>query len=264
MGKKKTFNDFEVRLRPKASDYLVGFDAPDMGGEKKFPLAHLKNFIDSADITNITESMQLPLNQPGEQEKATDKALPPPPPFLNGKIFHVKSDNEVTVTLPPMVESDSVKPPLVRFTLVNLSENAPVNIEPKTGKLHAHGSVLRDTYDTAIIYFDGFKWYGYGDFDRKAALSIKRVEDTYTFSSLDGGKLLHFYPSENTKVFLPPASNFTSGTQFYVYNFSDHVLELSTLDNSDIMSRAIFLRRKYDDAVVYTDGTSWFATGDLS
>ena len=34
MGKKRTFNDFSVRLRPKPSDFLVGFDRPEVGGEK--------------------------------------------------------------------------------------------------------------------------------------------------------------------------------------------------------------------------------------
>ena len=90
-------------------------------------------------------------------------------------------------------------------------------------------------------------------------MNIKDVNEEYTFNIDDAGKLLHFYVEENTRVYLPSANEFMSNIQFYVYNFSDHVLQLDTIDDSEIYARSIFLRRKYDDAVVYTDGQRWFA-----
>ena len=67
MANRKTFNDFGLKLRPKPHDYLIGFDAPEVGGEKKFPLAHIKNYLNSVEITEIVDSMQLPLNQSPDQ-----------------------------------------------------------------------------------------------------------------------------------------------------------------------------------------------------
>ena len=265
MGKKRTFNDFGVRLKPKATDFLVGFDRPDIGGEKKFPLSHLKNFLEQADITTITSSQDFIINSDTPVEGGLPgDGLPPPPSFVNGKIFHAKSDNDMVITLPKMVQPETLEMPMLRFTLVNLSEGAVVEIRTQLGSLQARGSILRKKFDAATIYYDGSDWYAYGDLDRTAGLDIQKVTTDYTFSRADSGKLLHFYPTQNTKLNLPAASEFRSGIQFYVYNFSEFAIELDTMDESELMARAIFLRRKYDDAVVYTDGEKWFATGDLS
>jgi len=262
MGKKRTFNDFSVRLRPKPTDFLVGFDRPEVGGEKKFPLTHLKNYMESADISIISSSQDFVINPnvlPESHDEVVDALS-----FVNGKIFHAVSENDLTITLPSMQSSASHEIPLVKFTLVNLSESARVNIRTETGQLQAKGSVLRKKHDSAVIYHDGSDWFAFGDLDRQAILDIKDVHGEYTFDLDDAGKLLHFYVDENTKVYLPSPSEFVSGIQFYVYNFSDHVLQLDTVDDSELYARSIFLRRKYDDAVVYTDGQRWFATGDLS
>ncbi len=260
MGKKRTFNDFGVRLRPKPTDYLVGFDRPDIGGEKKFPLSHLKNFLEQADITTISSSQDFVINADAPDESAGVQA----PSFINGKIFHANSDNDLVITLPQMVQPESVEMPMVRFTLVNLSETSVVEIRTQIGSLQARGSILRKKFDAATIYYDGSDWYAYGDLDRTAGLDIQKVTEDYTFSRSDAGKLLHFYPTQNTKLNLPAPTEFRSGIQFYVYNFSEFAIELDTADDSELMARAKYLRRKYDDAVIYTDGEKWFATGDLS
>jgi len=262
MGKKRTFNDFSVRVRPKPSDFLVGFDRPDIGGEKKFPLSHLKNFMESADVSIITSSQDFAINPnslPHSEDGVSDALS-----FVNGKIFHAMSENDMTITLPSMQSSAMNEIPLVKFTLVNVSDGARVLIRTETGQLQAKGSVLRKKYDSAVIYYDGSDWFAFGDLDRQAILDIKDIHEEYTFDVDDAGKLLHFYVEENTKVYLPSPSEFVSGIQFYVYNFSDYVLQLDTVDDSELYARSIFLRRKYDDAVVYTDGQRWFATGDLS
>jgi hypothetical protein len=262
MGKKRTFNDFSVRLRPKSSDFLVGFDRPEVGGEKKFPLTHLKNFMGSADVSIITSSQDFIINPNALPD--TEDGIHGAMTFVNGKIFHANSENDMTITLPSMQSTASNEIPLVKFTLVNVSDSARVTIRTETGQLQAKGSVLRKKYDSAVIYFDGSDWFAFGDLDTLAVLNIKDVNEEYTFNIDDAGKLLHFYVEENTRVYLPSANEFMSGIQFYVYNFSDHVLQLDTADDSEIYARSIFLRRKYDDAVVYTDGQRWFATGDLS
>jgi len=261
MGKKRTFNDFGVRLKPKPTDYLVGFDRPDIGGEKKFPLSHLKNYLEQADITTITSSQDFIINSDAPIESNGEL---PPPSFVNGKIFHAKSDNDMVITLPKMVQPETLEMPMLRFTLVNLSDTAVVEIRTQLGSLQAKGSILRKKFDAATIYYDGSDWYAYGDLDRTAGLDIQKVTEDYTFSRADSGKLLHFYPTQNTKLNLPSPTEFRSGIQFYVYNFSDFVVELDTADESELMARASSLRRKYDDAVIYTDGEKWFATGDLS
>ena len=79
--------------------------------------------------------------------------------------------------------------------------------------------------------------------------------------------MFHFnqIEAETVTFNLPSPTQFPSGTQFYLYNFSDTgavVIETSGDDN--LLARAKYLRRKFDDAVVYTDGVQWFATGDLS
>ena len=82
-----------------------------------------------------------------------------PPPFLNGKLFHVKAEHYVVLTLPPMKQNDKVQ-----FVLVNMSdEGIKVDIETKVGKFHARGHILRHKYDNAVVYFDGKSGYGYGD-----------------------------------------------------------------------------------------------------
>lgn len=259
MANRKTFRDFNLKFKPHHHDFLIGYDVPDVGGEKRYPLSHIKNYFNMVDVTNVVDSMQLPLNNPNEVEKREDSESIQPPPFLNGKIFHVNAEHNVTVTLPPMNENDKVK-----FTLINMSdEGIKVDIISKVGKFNARGSILRHKFDSACIYYDGDTWYGYGDLGDP--MNIKDVTTReYKFERADEGKVLHFYPTETTKIILPPAENFDSGTQFYVYNFSLEEITIETEDSSELFARHRRLLRKYDDAVVYTDGKRWFATGDLS
>ena len=260
MANRKTFNDFNLKLNPHPHDYLIGFDKPDAGGEKKFPFAHVKNYLNMVEIRDIVDSQQMPLNQsPDQTVMDVNGEVIQPPPFLNGKLFHVKAEHNVTVTLPPMNENDKVQ-----FVLVNMSnEGIKVDIEAKVGTFHARGNILRHKFDNAVIYFDGSEWYGYGDLGDP--MNIKDVvAKKYKFERADEGKVLHFYPTETTKIILPPAENFDSGTQFYVYNFSLEEITIETEDGSELFARHHRLLRKYDDAVVYTDGKRWFATGDLS
>jgi hypothetical protein len=142
-------------------------------------------------------------------------------------------------------------------------EGIKVDIVSKVGKFNARGGTLRHRFDSACIYYDGDNWYGYGDLGDP--MNIKDVTTReYKFERADEGKVLHFYPTETTKIILPPAENFDSGTQFYVYNFSFEEITIETEDESELFARHRRLLRKYDDAVVYTDGKRWFATGDLS
>lgn len=260
MANRKTFNDFGLKLKPHPHDCLIGFDKPDVGGEKKFPLAHVKNYINMVDVTDIVDSMQMPLNQsPDQTPMDVNGEVIQPPPFLNGKLFHVKAEHNVVLTLPPMNQNDKVQ-----FVLVNMSdEGIKVDIETKVGQFHARGHILRHKYDNAVVYFDGKSWYGYGDLGDP--MNIKDVTTKkYIFERADEGKVLHFYPTETAKVTLPPATEFDRGTQFYIYNFSTEEITIETEDGSELFARHHRLLRKYDDAVIYTDGKRWFATGDLS
>ena len=212
------------------------------------------------DVTDIVDSMQLPLNNSEDTEtKNVNGELIQPPPFLNGKIFHVKAEHNVTVTLPPMNENDKVQ-----FVILNMSDDGiKVDIESKVGRFNARGGTLRHKFDNAYIYYDGFEWYGYGDLGDP--MNIKDiVTREYVFQRGDEGKVLHFFPTETAKIILPPAKNFDRGTQFYAYNFSLQEITIETEDDSELFARHHRLLRKYDDAVIYTDGSRWFATGDLS
>jgi hypothetical protein len=260
MANRKTFNDFNLKFNPHHHDFLIGYDVPEVGGEKRYPLSHVKNYFNMVDVTEIVDSMQMPLNDAGGQiSKEVNGETIYPPPFLNGRIFHVKAQHNVTVTLPPMNENDKV-----HFVLVNMSEEGhKVDIESKVGKFNARGSILRHKFDNAYIYFDGNQWNGYGDLGDP--MNIKDITTReYIFERADEGKVLHFFPTETTKIILPPAENFDRGTQFYAYNFSLQEITIETQDGSELFARHHRLLRKYDDAVIYTDGRRWFATGDLS
>ena len=260
MANRKTFNDFNLKFKPHHHDFLIGYDVPDVGGEKRYPLSHVKNYFNLVDVTEIVDSMQLPLND-NTDPVATEVngETIQPPPFLNGRIFHVKADHNVTVTLPPMNENDKV-----HFVLVNMSdEGIKVDIESKVGRFNARGGTLRHKFDNTYIYFDGHEWFGHGDLGDP--MNIKDiVTREYVFERADEGKVLHFFPTETAKIMLPPAENFDKGTQFYIYNFSLQEITIETQDGSELFARHRRLLRKYDDAVVYTDGKRWFATGDLS
>ena len=91
MANRKTFNDFNLKLNPHPHDYLIGFDKPDAGGEKKYPFAHVKNYLNMVEIRDIVDSQQMPLNQsPDQTVMDVNGEIIQPPPFLNGKLFHVK------------------------------------------------------------------------------------------------------------------------------------------------------------------------------
>ena len=93
-------------------------------------------------------------------------------------------------------------------------------------------------------------------------MKIREVTDNYTFVITDIDTILHFVVDKPTKVTLPDPTELPSGTQFYITNLSEQVITL-VAEDSELRAKATKLRRQFDDAVVYTDGKSWFATGDL-
>ena len=118
MANRKTFNDFIEQTSISEEDYVVGFDSPSAGGERKFKLGDLKNFIKDADLTDVESSA---FNITGHT-----------PDFFSGKVFHITSGdinqdtNEVTLQLPYPMNSD------VRFIIVNMldpNENGDVKVK---------------------------------------------------------------------------------------------------------------------------------------
>jgi hypothetical protein len=256
MANRKTFSDFDTKLNPKPTDYVVGYDHSGRGGEKRYPFSQLKNYIKKSDIVEITTDITLPVNL-----SSTDSESGPPIPNLNGKIFHVIPDpqEDIEITLPQLSPDERV-----RFEVVNLMDSHKVKILTNIGSFKAKGDILGRKFHTATIYFDGTSWHGFGDLVdiSGGALKIREVSENYTFVRDDTDTILHFVVSNPTKVTLPDPSALLPGTQFYITNLSEQIITLVTED-SELRAKATKLRRQYDDAVVYTDGKNWFATGDL-
>ena len=272
MANRKTFNDFETKSNIEPDDFLVGFDSPSAGGEKKFMLEDLRNFVTDASVTNTTASA---FNISGLDYS-----------FFSGKIFHITDGdidtetNLCTIELPYPMEED------VRFVVVNMIDpnvNGDVTIQIKTKvdsidgnesilqKFSAKGNLLKKKFHYAEVYTEGYgNWYGFGDLasPQESLLQIKEITDSsYTPTILDNQVMFHFKQIQTQTVSfnLPDPSDFPSGTQFYLYNFSETgAVNINKPDGVEFYARAKYLRRKYDDAVVYTDGQHWFATGDLS
>ena len=80
----------------------------------------------------------------------------------------------------------------------------------------------------------------------------------------DADSMLHVNSNSNVDIILPNPVGILSGTQFYVYNMSETSIVTLKSDEVELSARSNSLRKQYDDAVVYTDGEKWFATGDLS
>lgn len=278
MGNRKTFNDFNTKSLVHDNDYLIGFDVPDVGGEKKFKLSSLKDFIHSVDVVVMKNDGILPLTDPTSLQPIPDGFNEVP--YLNGKVFHVDSTDHVLVELPDMANFEGVR---VSCMIVNMTDNKRVEIKTVNGTraLNARGVVsyesglsdattvtfLKKKYDTGLFYYDGNGWCGYGDLDGPTSLNIKDIDANYTFSLEDEDKILHFKHSTESggvKLTLPEPSAMKSGTQFFVHNISNGWIEFEVPNGVNFHARAKFLRRKYDDAAVYTDGSDWFATGDLS
>ena len=256
MANRKTFSDFATKLNLNPSDYLVGYDHDGVGGEKKFPASHLKNFVNISDIVEITTDITLPVNQVPTDDDS------PPIPNLNGKVFHVNPipPENIEITLPQLSPEQRV-----RFEIVNLMDANHVRIVTNVGTFMAKGDLLSRKYHTATVYYDGTSWHGFGDLMGTGAagsLKIKDITGDYRFVVADVDTILHFDVSEDTVVTLPDPVGITSGLQFYITNLSESVISL-VAENSELKAKATKLRRQFDDAVVYTDGKSWFATGDL-
>lgn len=279
MGNRKTFNDFDTKNASDihADDYLIGFDIPDVGGEKKFKLSSLKNYIKSVDVVVISSDSVLPINSPFATENDVKENVP----YLNGQTFHVESSDHVLIELPNLRDFVGVK--RVMCVVMNLTDNKRVEIKTVNGmkSLRARGVVeydsqlsdsttvtfLKKKYDTGIFYYSEDTWYGYGDLDGPSSLNIKNIYDNYTFTLEDEDKILHFHHDASeggVMVNLPDPSLIKSGTQFFVHNISEQWIEFAVPTGINFHARAKFLRGKYDDAAVYTDGVDWFATGDLS
>ena len=167
--------------------------------------------------------------------------------------------------------------------VVNMTDHKRVELKTENGSpsLNARGVIAYDSglsdattvtflkkkYDTGIFYYEKRNWYGYGDLDGPASLNIKNITTDYTFSLRDEDKILHFkHEDDGVKINLPNPETLgmKSGTQFFVHNISNNWIEFIVEDGISFHARAKYLRRKYDDAVIYTDGYDWFATGDLS
>jgi len=272
MSSRKTFNDFLSKSNINKDDYVVGFDLPEVGGEKKFKLAHLRDFVNAVDVHTIETSGSLPVtppHDPNSQITSMDA------PFLNGKIFHAKGDSDISLTLPDITAMNTK----VQLMVVNMTNHKRVEVStvPGMNHLHARGvsnslgqiasTFLKKKYDTAIFYYCDEIWYGYGDLDGASSLNIKTVSGNYAFTLEDEDKILHFNhntTSSGASISLPNPTTMVGGTQFFVHNISDGWIEFQVPSGVNFHARAKFLRRKYDDAAVYTDGVDWFATGDLS
>ena len=246
MANRKTFNDFKED-KPQPGDYVIGFSEPTPGGERRFRLADLKGFIHPSEVVDVT----------GAVEFSSDD-------IINGKIYHVgngevNAENQIVVSLPLNPEH------LMEFVVVNTTDNIPVSITTRSGMpLQARGPILRRKFDTAVIYWDGNAWHGYGDLVSNGGANIKNITESHQFSVDDIDALLHVNATSDVDITLPSPTGMLSGTQFYVYNMSESTKVTLKSPHVEISARANVLRRKYDDAVVYTDGEKWFATGDLS
>jgi hypothetical protein len=284
MGNRKTFNDFDAKSIIQKDDYLIGFDVPESGGEKKFRLSDLRDFVHQADVYPLNGSQILPVVNPNAETDATGASVPqgsPDIPFLSGKIFHVLSDDHALIQLPNIKFSSNLN---VSCVVVNMTNHKRVEIKTvnqmpalKARGVQEHTSGLSDNttvtflkkkYDTAIFYYHGDNWYGYGDLDGPSSMHIKKVYLDYNFTLEDEDKILHFEHKladrEGVRINLPNPGDMKSGTQFFVHNISGQWIEFQVPSGVNFHARAKFLRRKYDDAAVYTDGVDWFATGDLS
>ena len=277
MGNRKTFKDFVDRVNISNEDYLIGYDEPIPGGEKKFRLADLRNYVKSNDVIELKKDQKLPISNPTNLE--IDSILPSVP-FLSGKTFHITGDDHIAIQLPNL-KNDFDHDLNVTCIMVNMTNHKRVEVRTETGthSLKARGVVayesglsdattvtfLKKQYDTAVFYYTDGKWYGYGDLDGPSNLNIKDITTNYTFSLEDEDKILHFkHDSDGVMITLPNPQTMRSGTQFFVHNISNNWIEFSVGEGVNFHARAKYLRGKYDDAVVYTDGVDWFATGDLS
>ena len=280
MGNRKTFNDFIEKSAINKDDYLIGYDEPIPGGEKKFKLSDLRNFVKTNEIVVLSKSSKLPETDPEDPIFDSD-VVKPSVPFFSGKIFHVKSSDHALIELPNLSSYSSDLNIMCLITNMTDHKRVEIKTENETPALNARGvlqyesglsdattvTFLKKKYDTGVFYYSEGKWYGYGDLEGPASLNIQNITTDYVFSLRDEDKILHFkHENEGVKVHLPDpqAHGMKSGTQFFVHNISNNWIEFEVDSGINFHARAKYLRKKYDDAVVYTDGYEWFATGDLS
>lgn len=281
MGNRKTFNDFTEQASISNEDYLIGFNEPIPGGERKFKLSDLRNYVKTNEIVKLVKSGKLPHLDPSDPDNLDADIITESVPFLSGKIFHIESNDHTLIEFPNLSEYPTGLS--LMCIVVNMTEHKRVELKTENGysSLNARGVIayesglsdsttvtfLKKKYDTGIFYYENGKWYGYGDLDGPASLNIQNIATDYTFSLKDEDKILHFkHEDEGVKINLPnpETSGMKSGTQFFVHNISNNWIEFVVDAGVSFHARAKYLRRKYDDAVVYTDGYDWFATGDLS
>jgi len=282
MSNRKTFDNFGLKKLVQQTDFLVGFDVPESGGEKKFRLSDLKNFVKSVDVHTISSDTILPTKDQSQLNNQSSDELEIP--FLAGKVFHITSDDHALIELPDLRNLNIPEnSKAITCMVVNLTNNKRVELKTVNGmpSLNAKGVIsyqsglsdsttvtfLKKKYDTALFYYANGEWYGYGDLEGATSLNIKNIYSNYTFTLEDEDKFIHVTDVEEgigLKITLPHPSEIKSGTQFFVHNISDGWVEFMVPVGVNFHARAKFLRGRYDDAVVYTDGVSWFATGDLS
>jgi len=281
MGNRKTFNDFTEQASISNEDYLIGFNEPIPGGERKFKLSDLRNYVKTNEIVKMVKSGKLPHLDPDNPANLDADIITESVPFLSGKIFHVESNDHTLIEFPNLSEYSTDLS--LMCIVVNMTDHKRVELKTENGysSLNARGVIsyesglsdattvtfLKKKYDTGIFYYENGKWYGYGDLDGPASLNIQNIATDYTFSLKDEDKILHFkHEADGVKINLPNPETLgmKSGTQFFVHNISNNWIEFVVDAGVSFHARAKYLRRKYDDAVVYTDGYDWFATGDLS
>jgi hypothetical protein len=245
MANRKTFNDFKEEL-PKLSDYVVGYSNPVPEGERRFRLADLKGFVRATEVVKVIGDTEFPDTS------------------IHGKFFHIHDEvvdgKDLELTLPNNPDM------FMQFGVVNMTNHKSVILNSKIGSLNSHGNVLRKKYDTAIFYWDGQTWNGYGDLSSDGGVKIKNISDNYTFVRNDADCIFHTKSESDIIITLPDpeTDNLISGTQFYIYNLSSSKVILKPSAGIELHARSNTLRRKYDDVLVYTNGKNWFATGDLT
>lgn len=245
MGNRKTFNDF-VEESPQPNDYVIGYSNPVPNGERRYKIANIKDFVQATEVIKLHGTRELEDNN------------------IHGKIIHIHDEVvdgiDVAITLPKNPEM------FMKFSIVNMIDHKSVAIKSNSGVINSRGNLLRKKYDTAFFYWDGIAWNGYGDLIDHGGMLIKTISDDYTFERKDADCIMHIKSEYPINITLqdPSSLNLISGTQFYIYNLSNVHVVLTTEGDTELNARSNVLRRKYDDVVVYTDGISWFATGDLT
>ena len=145
MGNRKTFNDFTEQSSINNEDYLIGFNEPIPGGERKFKLSDLRNFVKTNEIVKLSKSGKLPELDPNDPANLDSIVTTEGVPFLSGKIFHVGSSDHTLIEFPNLSEySDDLT---LMCIVVNMTDHKRVELKTENGSpsLNARGVVAYDS-----------------------------------------------------------------------------------------------------------------------